>query len=267
MALFRRGEIELLRLFDQRADPIDLRAGGDRTPDSGDHLLRPLERDIGGRDGLPPRRLLVEAGDIHVAIAREQKRARDGRRRHDEKLGAAAASLALQREPLMHAETMLLVDHDQAEIAELDALLKESVRADENVDATLFERGEDGLALAAALASREQGDAEPRGLAERGDRLHVLAREKLGRRHQRALRFRLDRAGKREQRHHRLAAADIALQQAQHAVRAREVGVDLGERALLCAGELEGELGEDRLAQPPGRRRAAGLRASSCAGG
>ena len=63
----------------------------------------------------------------------------------------------------MHAETMLLVDHDQAEIAELDALLKESVRADENIDAALFERGEDGLALAAALASREQGDAEARG--------------------------------------------------------------------------------------------------------
>ena len=107
----------------------------------------------------------------------------------------------------------------------------------------------------------------PAALAERGDRLQMLAREQLGRRHQRALRSRLDRAGKREQRHHGLAAADIALQQAQHAVRAREVGVDLGEGALLCAGELEGELGEDRLAQFSRSAQAAGPRASSCAGG
>ncbi len=231
MALFRGREVELLRLLDQRADPIDLSARGDGAPDPPDHLLQPLERHVGGRDRLPSWRLLVEARDIHVAIAREQERARDGRCGHDQKLGAAAAALALQSEPLMHAEPMLLVDHDQAEIAELDALLEESVRADQNIDLSFFQRGKNGLALAAALASREQGDAQAGRCPERGDGLHVLAREKLGRRHQRALRFRLDRTGQSEQRHHRLAAADIALQQAEHAVRAREVGVDLGERA------------------------------------
>ena len=54
VAFLRRGEIELLKLFDQRADPINLRARDDRAPDPGDHLLQPLERHIGGRDGLPP---------------------------------------------------------------------------------------------------------------------------------------------------------------------------------------------------------------------
>ena len=47
VALLRRGEVELLKLFDQRADPIDLRARGDGAPDPGDHLLQPLERHVG----------------------------------------------------------------------------------------------------------------------------------------------------------------------------------------------------------------------------
>ena len=49
-----------------------------------------------------------------------------------------------------------------------------------------------------------------------------------------------------------LPAADIALQQAQHAVRAREIGVDLGQGADLRAGELEGQRGEDGLAELAG---------------
>ena len=41
------------------------------------------------------------------------------------RFGTAAASLALQSETLMHPETMLLVDHHQAEIAELNELLEQ----------------------------------------------------------------------------------------------------------------------------------------------
>ena len=58
--------------------------------------------------------------------------------------------------------------------------------------------------------------------------------------------------GHGEQRDHGLAAADIALQQTQHALRAREIGVDLGQRAGLRAGQLEGQGGEDRLAELAG---------------
>src|SRR5262249_2860551 len=102
----------------------------------------------------------------------------------------------------MHAETMLLVDDDEAEVAELDALLEQRMRADQDIDLSFFQRGKDGLALTPALATREKGDAESRRGGKRADRLHVLTGEKLSRRHQRALRFRFDRAGKSEQRHH-----------------------------------------------------------------
>ena len=143
VALFGRGEIEQLRLGDQRADPIDLRAAFDRARDAVDDLVEPLERHGAGFDRLPSRRLLVEPRHVHVAIAGEQQRARDRRRRHHQKLGAAACALGLEREALMHAEAMLLVDDDEAKVVERNVLLEQRMRADQDVDAARLERVED----------------------------------------------------------------------------------------------------------------------------
>ena len=111
------GDIEHLRLGDQRADPIDLRAALDRACDAGNDLVEAFERHGARRDRLPPGRLLVEPRHVHVAIAGEQQGARDRRRRHHQQLGAAARALGLHRQALMHAEAMLLVDDHEAEIA------------------------------------------------------------------------------------------------------------------------------------------------------
>ena len=94
-----------------------------------------------------------------------------------------------------------------------------------------LQRREDLGALAPALAPGEQRDAQAAAAPKRADGLQMLARQQLGRRHQCGLRAGLDRARHGEQRDDGLAAADIALQQAQHAMRAREIGVDLGKRA------------------------------------
>ena len=59
----------------------------------------------------------------------------------------------------MHAEAMLLIDHHEAEIAEGDALLKDRMGADEDIDVAFLQRPNETRALAAALASRQQGDA------------------------------------------------------------------------------------------------------------
>src|SRR3990172_10576666 len=123
----------------------------------------------------------------------------------------------------MHAESVLLVDDDEAEILEDDRLLEQRVGANENVDAPLLQRLHDLGALAAALAAGKERDAQARTRAEPADGLKMLARQKLGRRHQRRLRARLDGGGHGEQRHHGLAAADIALAQAKHTVRAVEI--------------------------------------------
>ena len=140
IARFRRGDIEHLRLRDERADPIDLRAAGDGARNSGDHFVEPFERNGAGRDRFPSRRLFVEPRYVHVAVAREEERARDRRRGHDQKLGAVACALGLEREPLMHAEAVLLVDDDEAEVLERDLLLEQRVRADQDIDVARLER-------------------------------------------------------------------------------------------------------------------------------
>jgi hypothetical protein len=52
---------------------------------------------------------------------------------------------------------------------------------------------------------------------QRRDGLDVLARQDFGRRHQRGLLADFGDRGGRQQRHHGLAGADVALQQPQHA--------------------------------------------------
>ena len=116
--------------------------------------------------------------------------------------------------------------------------------ADQDVDLALLQRCKDVLALAARARARSAAPCANRPTAAKAvDGLEMLARQKLGRRHQRGLRASLDRGRHGEQRDDGLAAADIALQQPQHAVRAGQVGVDLGKRARLRAGELEGKGG------------------------
>ncbi len=140
--------IQHLGLGDEGAHPIDLGAGGDRALDAANDLVKSLQRHRAGDDGLPARRLLVEPRHVHVAIARQQQRSRDRRRRHDQQLGAGPGPLGLQRQPLMHAEAVLLVDDHEGQIAELDRLLEQRMGADEDVDVALFQRPKDGVAFA-----------------------------------------------------------------------------------------------------------------------
>ena len=57
-------------------------------------------------------------------------------------------------EALVDAEAVLLVDHDQPEVAELDAGLEDGVGADDEVDVARGKAGERLLALAAASRGR-----------------------------------------------------------------------------------------------------------------
>ena len=91
----------------------------------------------------------------------------------------------------------------------------------------------------------------------------MLAREDFGRRHQRGLpAASIDGRG-REQRHHGLARADVALQQAQHAFGLGEIGDDLGDRARLRRRERIGQRLDELFAQVPGRRVSAGRPAAA----
>ena len=78
----------------------------------------------------------------------------------------------------------------------------------------------------------------PAACGERRDGLEMLARQDFGRRHQRGLPAGLDHGRGGEQRHHGLAGADVALQQAQHAL-GRARSARFRRRACSCEGVSE----------------------------
>ena len=138
-----------------------------------------------------------------------------------------------ERLPLLDAEAVLLVDNRHGEVVEPDSCLDQCMRADDDV----------GLGRKVALSLRRGARQQRARDAERAARLvereEVLFRQRLGRRHQRALATRLYRTEQRVQRDDGLARADVALQQALHRDGSREIGVDLGDRTLLVLGQLE----------------------------
>ena len=79
----------------------------------------------------------------------------------------------------------------------------------------------------------------------------MLPRENFGRRHQGRLASGLDDGRGGEQRHHGLARADIALQQAQHALGLGEIGVDFRDGARLRRRQRIGQGGDDFLRKRP----------------
>src|SRR5829696_4455926 len=91
----------------------------------------------------------------------------------------------------------------------------------------------------AADRARHEGDSDAELRADVLDGEEVLLGERLRRRHERALPPRLDRAQKRVERDDGLPGADVALQQALHRHRAREVGVELADRGLLVFRQPE----------------------------
>ena len=182
--------------------------------------------------------------------------------------GHRRAGLLPQGGALLHAEAVLLVDHDDAEAVEGDALLDQRVGADGEVDRAVGEPAEDALALGAGDAVGEQLHAQ-RPIGEQAVALRrdlevgqqrldpggVLLGEDLGRCHQRALVPTFHRRQQRRDGDDRLAGADVALQQAVHRVRRGEVGIDLADHPALGRGEWERQGGEEARHERAVRRR------------
>ena len=127
--LLGRGQVEHLALRHQRADPVDLRALVQLARHRIEQIRQRPQRVQRRAHRLPPGRLLGQAADIHLAPLRQQQRARDRRRGHHQHVGQLA--LAAQQQPLIDAEPVLLVDHRQRQVVVFDAVLEQRVRADD----------------------------------------------------------------------------------------------------------------------------------------
>ena len=163
----------------------------------------------------------------------------------------AGRRLGLERRALTDTEPVLLVDHRHRQVAELDSLLDQGVRADDHSQLAALQPGRD---LPPARGRGGPGQERERQVAaeqsvERGE---VLLGQRLGGGHQRPLAAVLGRAQHRVQRDDCLARADLAHQQPLHRPARREIAVDrLDRRALVgCERERErGEPGTDQFAQ------------------
>ncbi len=217
---------------DPRADDVGLPALGDLLADPLPRAFEPGRLRLGGYDG----RLHVAAAGGELAqgrgveVAEDSHRhgPRDRRRRHHQHV-RRLPGLAAERRPLLHAEAVLLVDDDQTEVGELHVLLEQRVRADHDpglAAGSLGERRTPGRRVQRPGQQRHPGRllgaAEEAALGEvaehRHDRAVVLLGEHLGRRQQRRLAARVDDLEHRAQRDHRLARADLALEQPVHRV-------------------------------------------------
>ena len=145
---------------------------------------------------------------------------------------------------------MLLVDHGEREVLEVDPLLEERVGADQDIDLAGGQRRQRSFSRAPRIPPREQGEGDAAALQQSAERIGVLVGQQLGRHHQSGLRAGLHRDQHGKQRHHGLAAADVALEEAEHAAFLREVLDDLGGSGALAFGQSEGEGGLHRAAEP-----------------
>ena len=139
------------------------------------------------------------------------------------------------------AEALLLVDDEEPEVAELDVLGEQAVRADDDVQlafAQVLERlGLLGLRAEAA----HHVDAHGERREPRAQRLEMLQREHRRRREHGdllAVHHGLERGAHRDL---RLAEADVAAHQAIHGDRRLHVALDVLDGAGLIGRELVGE--------------------------
>ncbi len=107
----------------------------------------------------------------------------------------------------------------------------------------------------------EQGEPDAGRRGEALERGEMLPGQKLGRRHHGGLAAGLDHDQCGKQGHHGLAAADVALEQAEHAGGLRHFAGDLRKHLPLTGGEREGQRpfngATEPAIAPPGSRRAA----------
>ena len=166
-----------------------------------------------------------------------------------------------QRGPLLHPETVLLVDHHRAEGREPHALRQQRMGAHHEGDRTVGETREHAAPLGGGRAAGEERHLE-RPLPQQAGRIveteafeqgahpgRMLFGEHLGGRHQRALVAGLHRSEQHRHRHHRLARTHVALQEPVHRGGAGHVGADLGHGPFLCGGERVREAGDEALHQ------------------
>ena len=247
----RRLRFHQFAVFDQRANPVHLPAFAAGGADAIDHFAAALAAHHHGRYRRAARRHFVDHRHVEIGVGRHRQGARDRRRGHHQLVRhqLAIAALVAQGQALVHAEAVLLVDDGQGQILAGHAFLHQGMRADHHARRAGGDVGQHGGARLAGHLARQPHHAHAERLQPGAEIRQMLLRQQFGRRHQGDLSARFDVAQGRQGRDHRLAAADIALHQAQHGLRLLQIRRQFLQHPLLRRRERVGKPPAQRLAQ------------------
>ena len=134
---------------------------------------------------------------------------------------------------MRHAETLLFVDDQQAEVLEQDVLRQQPVRADDDVDLAGGEILDDLILLGLGAEAADHVDRNRKSGEPLGQRLLMLKGEHGRRREERHLLAVHDRLERRAHGDFGLAVADVAAQQPVHRRRRFHVALDVGDGVRL----------------------------------
>ena len=189
---------------------------------------------------------LAHAGERHLQGARDRRRCQG---QHVD-VGAQLLQALLLRD----AEMLLLVDDEQAERFELDALAEQGVGADDDIDVARLDAGLDLRRVLAGDQAGELLDAHGQAGEALAEGAVVLAAEQRRRRDDRDLEAGHDGDEGGAQRHLGLAEADVAADQPVHRPAGGEVVQHLLDGAALVVGLDIGEAGAEFVVDALGRR-------------
>ena len=144
-----------------------------------------------------------------------------------------------QGEPLVNAETVLLVDNDQADVAECNLVLEQGVGAHRNHRPGGMQLRQHLILLIARLFPCQQRHRDADRREPLPDIEIMLVRKYFRRGHQGNLVAGTDNQQGGDSGHHGLAGTDIALDQAQHRRRFQHVLADFRQDPLLRARQFE----------------------------
>jgi len=142
IACFGCLEVQNIGFFDERTDPVGLLPGQTSRAYTGDYLVPASFRYCDSCNGFATGRQLINYRRVEVGVGGHRQRARNRRRRHNELVRVAMLGNAFfaQCNSLMNAETMLFVNNDKRELVKFDALLKQCMRADDELCTAIGDR-------------------------------------------------------------------------------------------------------------------------------
>ncbi len=178
-------------------------------------------------------RKVADADEGHLEGSRDRAGAQ-GQDVHADRTG-------LDRLLVRHAEALLLVHDEESEVLEADVLRQQSVRADDDVDAAVFQAGQRlfGLGVVDEATEHRHPDRKTgEAIAKRGE---VLAREQRRRYQNRRLLTVLDRFEDGANGDFGLAETNVSADQPVHRTRQFHVGLHVLDRLGLVGGQREGE--------------------------